>query len=58
MPEIKFNNNGFRAIEVYDPLGHYWGTEYQYLIKDLSIETNTKLKIKTVTVEYEVVNQK
>lgn len=55
MPEIKFNDNGFRTIEVYDPLGHYWGTEYQYLIKDLSIETNTKLKIKTVTVEYEVV---
>lgn len=56
MPQIKFNNNGFRTVEVYDPRECYWGTTYQYLIKDLSIETNTKLKIKTVTVEYEVVN--
>ena len=51
MPELVFNQNGFRVVEVYMPVEPI--VNYQYLIKDLSIECNKKIKIKRVKIEYE-----
>ena len=51
---ITYNKNGFRVVEIYKPVEPI--VNYQYLIKDLSIECNKKLKIKKVTVEYEIAN--
>ncbi len=49
--KITFNRNGFSVVEIRNQIDLY---KYTYLIKDLSIETDRKIDIKKVTIDFDL----